>query len=352
MSSKASCLLALLLGVSSTAALAQGRTPVWMPGTVIGVNGSYYVTRDIAGAGAAPVITIAAPNVDLDLNGHTVGSPVGGGPPVISIPAGFSEIRIHNGRLLGGSMSVDATAGRKLVIEKVHSQDAAGGPGALHTFDIEDVVIRECTVVGASAAAGITLDGAMPGKTGTIEGNVIESDAALGSAGIRIVAAQALALLHNRIDVAGVGIELDGNGCLISENTVRSLGADGIVLRQGKGNKFFDNVVQGCAGNGIILLPPSADSLVLNNVAASNGGHGLWVQGPRNLVERNTLNGNGGCGLFFLAPLNTFGRNMARGNGGAACGPCGGGLFPPDSCTAAPGNSSFGDNLIPGPPVF
>ena len=180
---------------------------------------------------------------------------------------------------------------------------------------------------------------------------MLESSAALGSGGIQVLMAQAFAVLHNRIDVAGVGIELMSDGSLISENTVRSLGSDGIVLRQGRGNKFFDNVVNGCSGNGINLMPPSGNSLLLNNVATGNGGHGLWVQAPFNLVERNTLNGNTGCGLFFTAPLSTFGRNMARGNGGVACGPCGA-LFPPESCAAAAGNSSFGDNLIPGPPVF
>jgi parallel beta-helix repeat protein len=89
----------------------------------------------------------------------------------------------------------------------------------------------------------------------------------------------------------------------------------------------------------------------LNNVLTMNGQHGLWVQGTRNLVERNTLNGNTGCGLFLMGPMNTYGRNMARGNGGLGCGPCFA-LFPPESCDAAPGNTSFGDNLIPGPPVF
>jgi parallel beta-helix repeat protein len=343
--------LAALLLACSTAALAQGRTPVWLPGTVIGANGSYFVARDIVAAGAAPVITITAPNVDLDLNGHTLTVP-GGGPAVISVPAGFSEVRIHNGRLSGGSMSIDAIAGRKLVIEKVHSQDAQGpAPGAFHASNIDDVVIRECTAVGSLTTFMISLDGPVAGKTGVIERNVLESTAAGGSGGIQVILAQAFAILHNRIDATGMGIALDGSGCLVSENTVRSGTADGIVVRQGWGNKLFDNVVEGSAGNGINLMPGAGDTLVLNNVLTMNGMHGLWVQGQRNLVERNTLNGNTGCGLFFTGPQNTFGRNMARGNTGVGCAGCFA-LFPPESCAAAPGNSSFGDNLIPGPPVF
>jgi parallel beta-helix repeat protein len=347
-------LMALLFVVHTTAAFAQaGRMPVWMPGTVIAANGSYVVTRNITAIGAAPVIFITAPNVDLDLNGFTLTGFVPG--QVISIPGPFSEIRIHNGRLSGGSMSIDAAGtGRKLIIEKVHSQDAFGpGAAALHAFDIENLVIRESSVVGASTLYSIAIDGPTPGKTGVIERNVIEST---GGGGIQILFGQAFAVLHNRIDVGGIpavgsGIELDCNGCLVSENTVRSASADGIVVRQGWGNKFFDNVVEGSAGSGIILGPGAGDSLVLNNVLTMNGGQGLWVQGIRNHVERNTLNGNTGYGLCFTGPANTYGRNMARGNAGAGCGPCFL-LFPPESCDVAPGNSSFGDNLIPGPPVF
>ena len=349
MSKKLSVLVLLLIVAHSTAALAQmGRRPVWMPGTVIGVDGSYTVTRNIVAVGPVPVITIIAPNVDLDLNGMTLtGAP---GIPVISIPGPISEVRIHDGRLSGGSMSIDASGtGRKLVIEKVHSQDAFGpGLGALHASDIENFVVRECTVLGASTAFSISLDGPTPEKTGEIARNVLESPI---SGGIQVLSGRSFAVLHNRIDGPGTGIDLSGSGCLVSENTVRATAADGIVARYGWGNKFFDNVVEGCGGSGLNITPGAGDSLVLNNVLTMNTGHGLWVQGPQNLVERNTLNGNTGCGLYFTGPSNTFGRNMARGNTGLACGP-GCTLFFPQSCSLAGGNTSFGDNLIPGPPIF
>src|SRR5262245_46615200 len=81
------------MAAGSIDAFAQaGRRPVWMPGTIIAVDGSYVVTRNLAG-GAAPAITITAPNVDLDLNGMTLFA--GGAPVVISIPGPVSEVRIH-----------------------------------------------------------------------------------------------------------------------------------------------------------------------------------------------------------------------------------------------------------------
>ena len=107
-------------------------------------------------------------------------------------------------------------------------------------------------------------------------------------------------------------------------------GADGIFLRQCKGNKLFDNVVRTSGGNGIHIDGGSSDTLILNNVASGNGtaalptgGEGLLVEGTQNLIERNALNSNAGFGLRFCfaggSCANTFGRNMARETGGRSC---------------------------------
>jgi parallel beta-helix repeat protein len=214
-------------------------------------------------------------------------------------------------------------------------------------------------------------------KHGTIEGNLLRRT----SAAIVIMNnCSSVGVLNNRIEepalgggiFAGYGIALANCGAaLVSENTVESAKVEGIFLRQCKGSKVFDNVVRGCGGNGIHIDPGSTDTLILNNVASGNGasalpsgGDGLLVEGAANLIERNLLNNNAGFGLHFCVPgiscNNTFGRNMARGNAGAILGPCGacGGapaLFPPNSCNIAGcalPNSTFGDNLIPGPPIF
>ena len=56
----------LILPFIAVAALAaDGRTPVFLPGALLGADGKYIVTRNIAG-GAGSAIVIAAPHVDLD----------------------------------------------------------------------------------------------------------------------------------------------------------------------------------------------------------------------------------------------------------------------------------------------
>src|SRR6185295_2749675 len=181
---------------------------------------------------------------------------------------------------------------------------------------------------------------------------------------------------------SGDAIVLDGcDGTLVSENTIQAASRRGIdVLCGSGGNKLFDNVIFAAGSLGIHLDPSATDNLILNNVVSSSGGGGfgpadaLLVEGARNLIERNVLNAGTGFGLHFCGPAacaNTFGRNMARGNAGgfspicvpAACngaaGTMGPVLFPPNACNqpigcpAAVGpNSTYGDNLIPGPPIF
>lgn len=336
---------------------AEGRIPIFAP-LVIGANGRYIVTRNIAG-GAAPVINIAAPSVDLDLNGFTLTQPAGG-PAVILISVAPEQVTIHDGTLVGGTLSIDVPGpGLKLVIDNVRSQGASGP--AIHNLDVVSFVVRHSVIQGTGAAGpAILVDGGAL-HSATIEDNVIRD---CGVGGV-FFSNGSVAILNNRIAGSGAGIALiGGNGSLLSENTVSGGGGEGILLRATRGAKLFDNVVRENGSHGIHLDLASQDNLLLNNVSTGNGfalpgGHGLFVEGDQNLLERNELNGNSCFGLFFSPAgcSNTFGRNMARGNAGACAAVfCGGppALFPPQSCNACagPANSTFGDNLIPGPPVF
>ena len=357
-------LVVCALAAALPAFAAEGRIPVFAP-SILGVDGKYIVTRNIMGTGAAPVINITASNVDLDLNGFTLTEPAGAFAVVLVSAA--SEIHVHNGTLIAGNASVDvaAAAGRKLILEDLRSQDAAGaGPGALHAMGIDSVVIRRCVVVGAPGMTGITVDG--PGvHSGTIEKNVVRGTLS----GINVLNGSAMSIVENAIEGTtvgggGLGIALMGAGNIIALNTIQEADGTGIsVLNRSRGNKLYNNTVFSSGGDGITVLSggPGAfnnSNLILDNVVTASTGNGLFIQGSQNKVENNVLNENGGCGLVFSGPAtgNTFGRNMARANVGgavfcaaAACPP----LFFPNSCDASFGvNDSYGDNLIPGPPVF
>ena len=371
----ARAIIVSIIALTVTAVLAaEGRTPVFAPGTVLGADGKYIVTRNIAAAGGA-VITVAAPNVDLDLNGFTL---AGGGAPVISVIAGVDHVSIRNGVLAGGTIGIDIPGFvRKVDIEDVKIHNPTGGAG-IHLGDVEGAALRRNEITD-TPNEGIVWDGPGAVKHGSIESNLLRRT----SAGI-VVANQcsSVAILNNRLEEPGTGaggifpgygIVLASCGAsLVSENTVERARVDGIHMVASKGNKLFDNVVTTSRGNGIHTDAGTTDTLILNNVCSGNGtgllasgGSGLLIEGGTNLAERNLLNNNNGAGLHYCGPAacgNTLGRNMARGNTGGiipafcgACGVFGGSAVPPNSCNVAgcvPPNSTFGDNLIPGPPVF
>lgn len=352
---------------------AEGRTPVFASGTALGADGKYIVTRNLVG-GAGSVITILAANVDLDLNGFVL---TGAGAPVISVAAVADHVTIRNGVLVGGTVGIDFPGGpgsRKIDIEDVKIRDAS--TQGIHLGDVQGAALRRNEITD-TGSEGIAWDGPGTVKHGTIEGNLLRRT----SAGIVVNNCSSVAILNNRLEEpgAGAGGAFPGDGIvlaqcqasLVSENTVERSRVEGLFLLNAKGNKLFDNVVRAAGGNGIHIDGGSSDTLVLNNVASGSGtgglatgGDGLLVEGTQNLIERNELNSNAGIGLHFCVAgfscSNTFGRNMARGNTGvlpAPCGVCGGvpALFPPNSCNIAgcgTPNSTFGDNLIPGPPIF
>jgi parallel beta-helix repeat protein len=358
----------------------EGRIPISLPGTVIGANGKYVVTRPLSG-GAGPVVRVGAPNVDIDLNGMILTN-LGAAFPIISITAGADHVTIRNGTLSSGSVGIEALGPtRKVDIEDVKILGMAVGAGrGIRLGEVQSAAIRRVEITDTSGE-GILWDGATVRRLGSIENNILQRT----SGGIIVIAPGegfSLAVLNNRIMVSdtgaaggflGYGIVVSGfSGAIVSENTVANARKDGILVTVSRGIKIHNNVVTGSQGNGIHLDPSASSNLVLENVATSNGtallpigGSGLLVEGDSNMIEGNQLNTNLGFGLQFCSANtscnNTFGRNTARNNFAlvtGACGACAGspGLFPPNSCNVfcqpAFLNSTFGNNLIPGPPVF
>jgi nitrous oxidase accessory protein NosD len=366
-------IVSCLAWIALSAFAAEGRTPVFAGGTFISADGKYIVTRNIA-AGAGAVITIGSPNVDLDLNGFTLS---GGGAPVISVVGPSDHVTIKNGVLSGGTVGIDAGGAiRKLDIEDVKIHNPTAGAG-IHLADVEGAAIRRVEITD-TPGEGISWDGPGTIKHGVIEGSLLRRT----SAGIVVFNGSSLTIQGNHLQDPGTGaggafpgygiVLPSGQGVLVAENTIERSKVDGIQILNGKGNKLFDNVIRAAGGNGIHLDAGTSDTLILNNVATGcgtgalgSGGSGLMIEGTQNVAERNILNSNAGIGLHYCGPAacgNTLGRNTARGNTGAVfpgfCGGCaafGGGAFGPNSCNqAACGapNSSYGDNLIPGPPIF
>jgi hypothetical protein len=360
---------------------AEGRIPLW---TQVGLGpgstpGKYIVTRDIfavAGSGL-PAISIAGgpgfEEIDIDLNGFTVyGDP--GGAPVISA-TGLVSLTIRNGSVrhfAPAGNGIEVFAVEKAVIEDTK---VSGGVAGIFLSEVPSFAVRR-NVVRLTSSDGIFAVGPPPfagtlAISGVIEDNQVYD---AGSSGIGVVSVfSSVTIRGNEVESpGGSGILVSGvppgpgvfvGSLIVAENTVQEAGGDGIFIRAVRKGKVYNNTVYASGGNGIALVPTTG-FLVLDNVSGGNGASGLVVDGAQNHIDRNVLTGNALSGLWFgFASFdNTYGRNTARANG-APAGACAaapiatcpapwgpGGTFPPDFCNDGPGNTSFCDNHMPGPP--
>src|SRR5262245_66107010 len=111
-------LLVFLAAASPSIRADEGRIPIFQP-TTITSTGSYVVTRDITVA-SGNVITIQASYVTLDLNGKTL--TIQSTVPedtVIGIGPGASNLRVRNGRAVGGWRGVASLLGGALGVLEV-----------------------------------------------------------------------------------------------------------------------------------------------------------------------------------------------------------------------------------------
>ena len=338
----------LLVPVASWAA--EGRIPVYAPGTVITSPGKYIVTRNLTQIAGPAVITIAAQNVELDLNGFLLEHDGGGTGILVNDP---SDVLIRNGSIQGVSVGIDAQslAAERLVVEdvRIYVSNTAG----IRVANVNNVIVRR-VLIHRSFGDGIRITG--NDTTGEISDSQIK---AVGDQAIELLGGGSFALLRNKINGSTQeGIRVDGcRGCRIESNSVtHGGGAAGINLTSMLEGSVTNNSSAQSTNVGIRVGTACESVLVRGNVASGSGSHGLLVEGAYLKIEDNVLTNNGGYGLRFASSSNrcTFGRNMARNNFGAGGGPCAGppALFPPDSCNDGIINFTFGDNLIPGPALF
>jgi len=367
---------ALLLILTAARVVAdEGKIPLWeqtvLDSTAAGVDisGSYIVTENIsAGAGSGPVLTIicdGTDEVDIDLNGFTLFGDPGGLADIIKA-VDCRTLKVHNGSLRalgpppGDALHIDTT--EKVTAEGLRITDGANGIflAASPNFTIRDNTIVNPGLDGIHVAgAGLPVP-----VSGTIERNLVKG--AVGGGITVIDNHSSVAIAHNRIDrtFGGSGIFLqNGNGCLITQNTVEEAFQDGIFLETIEVCKLHNNVSTFNGANGILLIDVH-NSLVIDNVSGRNGLSGIEHQGERSKFDNNVLSTNGCFGLHLAGRDNDYARNSAKFNSGAAvcgaaCGvgpvevcppPYGGGATAPDLCVDAPDNVSYCDNLMPGPP--
>jgi large repetitive protein len=225
-------------------------------------------------------VVVGAPNITLDLNGHTIDGDETGGPACdtfvegsgVSNPDGHDGITIENGTIQEFAIGIVGGFGRShmrdLTIRSNRFYGIIIGAFPPDSVDANEI---ERNVVTGNGCGGI---GVFGGSNGRIELNQV-TDTQAGEGGIVFPA-----------------ISMDGvSNTLIARNTVSGNPGEAIGGGGDNGNTITGNTVSD-NGDGIVLFDGSANNVVEKNIATGNGGGVVIVSSTQNEVSGNSLNDN------------------------------------------------------------
>jgi parallel beta-helix repeat protein len=274
---------------------AEGRIPISEPGTV-SASGSYIVTCDLTAASGA-AISVAADNVTIDLDGHTVSALNGWG---IRMDSG-KNLKVSNGRIVAASGVQFISSG-----------------GHVHVTDLD------ITVTGtAGNVYGILVEsgGTEPGY-GVVRGNAIRLQTysslsfgisywyAKGSIednkitafdrGIQLYSANNVFVQQNYCGGNHWGLNVWSSTNIVIKNNILSDNTDfGMRLADADLNTIAENSVSGNPNYGIYLDSNSDHNDIHHNTTACDSGVGMYIWGCGNIYSNNKA--PGACG----ASMNT-----------------------------------------------
>jgi parallel beta-helix repeat protein len=298
----------VLLAVGSTVVNAEGRPRRIAFGPVtITDSGAYVVTSDISVI-TPPAITIAAPNVIIDLDGHTVGAAGFNNGDVIVLGAGADRFTIKDGRITGGTQCLaSSTTGVKLSMDRV---TCTGGKWGIAIPSASSVSITDSELSPAGYAAiiggafslrferntvkqalpypqGISCGVSFSGVTnGTITDSLFQCTAYNGTA-LSVNASGQVRVERNLVsgyDTLG-GMFLEGR-FIVTDNSIENCRYP--INASGDGSSIMRNTITNDAprGQGIDLF--GSDNRVIDN-DISDCLYGINVAGSRNKVSGNLV---------------------------------------------------------------
>jgi copper-binding protein NosD len=311
------------------ASAAEGRIPIFQP-TVITQSGSYILTADIAAPGT--IISVTAPEVTLDLNGHTLTTTTTDfSSTAILLDQGAQDARILGGKIAGGFWGIlSMVEMHSAVIERMTFEGMAQGIGVNATQYVE---VTGCTMRGTGAGST-----AIHARTALgvpvairIEGNTLdgwETGVELGGAGMIVKDNEIhLATSTNNFGIHLSPLDTSHRGSLIEGNRIS---ASGQSIENSTPESLLRNNVLINSGDGAVVLFGDFDYLANNTISGAVGGSpshsGALIKGARALVDGNVVesaSGPSGCGITFYGTASVEGAyrdNMLRNNaGGSVC---------------------------------
>ena len=275
-------------------------------------SGSYVVTQDFSVA-VPPAITIAAPNVTLDLNGKTISTPVIDpdidNSPLVVMNPGARQLLIRNGKLQGGShcilgaakdlrlsmdhvdcaqakygIDIDSATNIAITDSSISVLRAAVGIGGAYPLTFE----RNHVSTGFYYVGGITFDGV---AFGSVSGNTISVESYQGL--LLWMNGSGMVRITNNVfhgHDTPHGLDLHSGQYVVANNTIDG-SRIGAINVESSGNLIVNNRLTHAGGLCTGISVAGSDNTVSGN-AVTDYMWGIQVRGTRNTISGNTLRDN------------------------------------------------------------
>lgn len=275
----AAALAAALLSAGAAAQTLDGRIPISSLPVTLGQPGSYQLTGNLTGVSGQSGITVATPDVTIDLAGFVLEG-VPGSVDGIRLTGTTSGVTVRNGTVRGW-----------------------GGHGLSLQLGVdcrvEDVAVEGNALFGVVLGVG----GLVRGVRST--GNLVGLDVKGGSLVLGCVVSGNTAS----------GIQLSGQGVVVQGNLCESNGS-GIGAGSGSAHLLVENVSN---GNGVDGISVCRGALIARNECSGNGqtttaGVGIELRCGASFVIDNHVTGNDLGIAAFANGDNVVVRNSAQGN--------------------------------------
>lgn len=279
----------------------EPRTPIGTAGVTITNSGSYYLTANLSNN--APIITISANDVSLDLRGFSVAGMLASSPAAIIVSSGYEDVWIGNGSVRDSKGNgLDTSAASNVHIENIRAYNNSG----------YGINAGNYTLITACEASDNGEGGINIGVGGTVKDCVASGNIQKG-----ISALTNCAVLHcNASNNGSNGITATNNGTTVSQCTVSSDNGFGIIVGYGcvasDCTVYFPNLTGifatgGCVIRGCSVYYGNADGIdvvngcqVLENDCGQDGvgaNAGIRCLGPNNRIEGNHIWANFNVGI-------------------------------------------------------
>ena len=235
----------------------------------LSASGNYFLTSNLSTTGSC--LVIAAPNVAIDLKGHTITGGGGSKTNGIADDGGDRDYAIiANGKIQHFDTGINLSTSGSAIISNINASNNGS----------EGIFIKEC----CNTLNSVTADN-------NVVGIKIESD-----------------------DSSLTKIQATGNsngGVLITEccntlvgSTVSNNTGIGVEMESGGDSFVVASKVEKNSGIGIELA--SGDNGVIGSIASNNGGDGMELTSSDNLVVASKSTGNGGAGVDVTGKFGIF----------------------------------------------